>query len=119
MRDLKADHQKELAAAVEKVKLEALDEVWEGRRICLAHITECEKIQDENHKLFESKECCHKSKAEIARLKKDKNELLRELALCSVCGTICKPSQHEKKMTDLKKDPKKLKGFLESLGRKE
>jgi cyclopropane fatty-acyl-phospholipid synthase-like methyltransferase len=38
---------------------------------------------------LENKDCCHEAKAENLRLKKDKEELQIENAICTLCGIIC------------------------------
>jgi hypothetical protein len=86
---------------------------------CLAHISVSVKESEELSRQLESKECCQEAKAEISRLKKDNEELRRELAICSVCGCICTLAQHKKNLTGLNKAGPRLDSFLASLGRRE
>ena len=64
---------------------------------------------------MKSKECCEEIKGENARLEKEKEELKREIAICLVCGINCTEVQHKKKVSELKRDSKKLNGFFSSL----
>ena len=41
------------------------------------------------------------------------------LAMCALCQRICSPEEHTKKLADLRRNPKKIKSFLNSIEKNE
>jgi DNA repair exonuclease SbcCD ATPase subunit len=117
IQDLAEEHQQKVQAAVKEAQDKAHMETMGHYQKCLAHVQESVNEQEALRRQLESKERCQGARAEIARLRKDKEELERELAICPVCGSNCSPGQHRRNLKGLKKGGKKLESFWEGLGK--